>query len=99
MTDRSASATELNGPEFELIDAAVIDVRGCSRIEFCVGMLADETARGLRFDAWPPNVQRVMEKQAADWLERNPGRAVRCVTTGVVKRNCVMILHHSEAIK
>jgi hypothetical protein len=99
MTDaqRTAIAKDLPRAEPELIGAAMLDIRDCHRLEIQVALYEHETA-GLRYETWPSEAQRLIERSLTDWRARHPERELRSITTAAVKRDgllhCVMIVHH-----
>ncbi|MBP1296643.1 hypothetical protein [Bradyrhizobium elkanii] len=70
-----------------------LDLAGCNVTYINVPMQEHEKAAGHRFEQWPDEVKRIMEKQVADFIGRNAGATVRAVTTGVAERICVLAIH------
>ncbi len=81
-------------------EATAIDLAHCSRLEIQVTLYEHEKAQH-GFDTWPAPVQAQVRRQAAQWLERNPGIELRCISTAVYgpeqARTCLMILHYMPA--
>ncbi len=74
---------------------AQIDVGDCDRVEFCVALHEHERA-GHRVESWPAAVKVQIERAMATWAERNGGRRIVLVSSGIAERMCVLIVHHRD---
>jgi hypothetical protein len=76
----------------------VLDLGACDRLELCVTLFEHEKPEGLRPEKWPREVAGLIERHLAEWIEKNPARAVRAVTYATPhfdgRRYCVAIVHH-----
>lgn len=76
-------------------EGCAIDLSDCTRIEILVPMNEYENA-GPRFETWPDVIRRRVEECVQAWLKQNTARAIRLVSSGVVDRTCVLIIHHFD---
>jgi hypothetical protein len=86
---------DIPGPEKDLLTASVIDVAGCDRVEISVGLTEFDKKPGHRMETWPEAVRGLIERQLAEWQARHSDRVIRCVTSAVAERCCVVVIHHS----
>ncbi len=98
MTDacgiRPTATRDLAGAQPDLASPCVLDLDGCDRLEITVGLFEHEKV-SLRFESWPPRVRNDLASLVARWQTGNPTRILQSITTAVVERSCVMIVHHA----
>lgn len=78
-------------------DATMVpNLTDCSRFECVVSLYEHETAE-TDFVSWPQDVQLMMHKHVTAWRDRNSGARIVAITTAIVDRCAIMIVHHRKA--
>ena len=77
-------------------ETTALDIKECSRLEICVTLIENETARH-GFETWPPKVQTAIRDQAKSWKGKNPDAEIKCISTAYLHETntCVLIIHYS----
>lgn len=70
-----------------------LDLAGCNVTYINTALREHEKPAGIRFEQWPDDVKRTIEKEVAAFIERNAGATVKAVTAGIRDRVCVLAIH------
>lgn len=76
-----------------------LDLLDAQLLEICVALNEYDLQKkpGLRFETWPDEIKRCMERALDAWKERNPKARVLAMTTGIANNNAILILHWRPA--